>query len=308
MALAVITFKQVFILFILIFAGFFIVKTGIVNMKDKKTFSNILLYLVTPLMVVHSYMIDFDPNIFNNILLAFGLSALLMLLGFVITYIMTIKMKNKNTPIIRFACMYSNAAYMGFPLIQALFGAEGMIYASAFVTVFNLLLWTVGYGLVSHKVHFKEITKSVFTNPVLYAVVIGLVIYLGRIPVSSMLEQPIDLIGSMNTPLAMIVTGMIIAGSKMKSIFCNKYIWFIIAVRMLVIPTVCLALFQIMGVGGMAAQVVLLLEACPTAAITAVFSVQFGYDEDLAAGAVVLTTFLSIIILPLCSMILTVMM
>ncbi len=41
-------------------------------------------------------------------------------------------------PIVRFGCMFSNAAYMGFPLIQALFGSEGLIYASAFVTAFNI--------------------------------------------------------------------------------------------------------------------------------------------------------------------------
>ena len=55
----------------------------------------------------------------------------------------------------------------------------------------------------------------------------------------------------------------------------------------------------------MAAQVVLLLEACPSAAITSVFAVQFQYDENLAAGAVVITTFLSILTLPVCAMLLT---
>ena len=308
MDLALITFKQVFILFMLIFAGFVAVKAKVVRLEDRKIFSNLLLYIVTPMMVIHSYMIDFDPDILNNILLSFGLSALLMILGIIISFIVTARMKNDNTPIIRFACMYSNAAYMGFPLIEALFGAEGMIYASAFVTVFNLLLWTVGYGMVSHKVSPKEIVKSVFTNPVLYAVVIGLVIYLGRIPVPDILEKPVDSIGSMNTPLAMIVTGMIIAGSKIKSILCNKNIWFIIAVRMFLVPVMCLLLFSLIGVSGMAAQVVLLLEACPTAAVTSVFAVQFNYEEDLAAGAVVLTTFLSIIILPVCAMILTMIM
>ncbi len=46
--------------------------------------------------------------------------------------------------IIRFATTFSNAAYMGFPLIQAMYGSEGVLYASVYVTVFNILLWTVG--------------------------------------------------------------------------------------------------------------------------------------------------------------------
>jgi predicted permease len=109
----------------------------------------------------------------------------------------------------------------------------------------------------------------------------------------------------MNTPLSMFITGMIIAGSDIKGLVYNKNIWYIILVRQLVIPAVCFGVFSLFHVTGMAAQVVLLLEACPSAAITSVFAVQFGYDENLAAGAVVITTFFSILTLPVCAMLLT---
>ncbi len=73
---------------------------------------------------------------------------------------------------------------------------------------------------------------------------------------------------------------------------------------------VCLAVFAVLGLlrFGMSAQVVLLLECCPAAAITSVFAVQFGHDEHFAAGSVVLTTLLSILILPLCALVLTALM
>ena len=79
-------------------------------------------------------------------------------------------------------------------------------------------------------------------------------------------------------------------------------------ISMLFIPLASFLLFRLLGVQGMAAEVVLLLEACPCAAITSVFAGQFGYDEDLAAGSVVITTFISIVVLPLCAMTLTMMM
>lgn len=77
------------------------------------------------------------------------------------------------------------------------------------------------------------------------------------------------------------------------------------AVRMLLIPAVCLAVFGLLGFRSMTAQVVLLLECCPSAAITSVFAVQFGHDESFAAGSVVLTTLLSIVALPLCALVVT---
>ena len=104
-----------------------------------------------------------------------------------------------------------------------------------------------------------------------------------------------------------LVTGMLIAAGDLKSIVCSRPIWKLAAVRMLVIPALCLGAFALLGLFrfGMAAQVVLLLECCPAAAITSVFAVQFGHDEQFAAGCVVLTTLLSILTLPLCALVLT---
>mgnify|MGYP005945105895 CR=1 FL=1 len=123
----------------------------------------------------------------------------------------------------------------------------------------------------------------------------------------ALLAQPISLLGAMNTPLSMLITGMLIAAGDLKSIVCSRPIWKLAAVRMLVIPALCLGAFALLGLFrfGMAAQVVLLLECCPAAAITSVFAVQFGHDEQFAAGCVVLTTLLSILTLPLCALVLT---
>lgn len=309
MELAVITTKQVVVLFCLIFAGFACVKTGAVKMEAKKAFSDLLIYLIVPAMVVNSYLTEFNPEVLQNLLKSFGLSAVLLLLGLGITMLFTFRFGGKkNTPILRFACIFSNAAYMGFPLIQALFGDEGLLYASAFVTVFNILLWTVGYAMISGKVHPKEVLHSICTTPVLWSVLLGLILYLGRIEVPELIRQPIQLVGNMNTPLSMIITGMMIAGSRPEKLFGNREIFRIILIRMVLIPLASFGVFTLLGVKGMVAEVVLLLEACPCAAITSVFAVQFGYDEDLAAGAVVLTTLVSILVLPLCAMLLTTMM
>lgn len=301
MELAAITAQQIIILFLLIFTGFVGVKAGVIKMEGKKAFSDLLMYIIVPAMIIDSYMSEFNPEILSNLIKAFGLSAVLLLVGLAVTMLLTVKMKDQDRAITRFACIFSNAAYMGFPLIRALFGTEGLLYASAFVTMFNLLLWTVGYAIASGQAKPKEVLKNIFATPALISVVIGLVLYLCRIPVPEIIKQPISLVGSMNTPLSMIITGMIIAGSKVKSLFANKKLIFVIAVRMFVIPVICFGLFAMLGINGMVAQVVLLLESCPTAAMTSVMAVQFNHDENLAAGAVVVTTFLSILVLPVCA-------
>ena len=144
MELALICAQQVIVLFLLIGAGVAAIKTGVLKPEGRQTLSNLLVYLVVPAMIVHSYMMDFSEEILHNLLAAFGLSVLAILIGTVLTLALTARQKDRRAPIFRFASVFSNAAYMGFPLISALFGSEGLLYASAYVTVFNILLWTMG--------------------------------------------------------------------------------------------------------------------------------------------------------------------
>ena len=310
MELALITAQQVAVLFLLIGTGMVAVKTGVLKLENKQALSNLLVYIIVPAMVVNSYRMEFSTQILRNLLAAFGMSVLSVLLGTVITLLLTARKTGSRMPIFRFACIFSNAAYMGFPLISALFGSEGLLYASAYVTVFNILLWTLGYGLVSGGSSVKEIAHSLVRTPVLYAIVVGLGIYLLQIPLPALITQPLELLAGVNTPLSMLITGILIATGDLKQIVCDRHIWKLAGLRMLVIPAVCLAAFAALGLlrFGMSAQVVLLLECCPAAAITSVFAVQFGHDEQFAAGCVVLTTLLSIVTLPLCALVLTALM
>ena len=310
MELAWICAQQVAVLFLLIGAGALGVKMGWLKAEGRQMLSSLLVNLVVPAMIVNSYRMEFSMEILRNLLAAFGLSVLAILMGTVLTLLLTARQKDSRAPIFRFACVFSNAAYMGFPLISALFGAEGLLYASAYVTVFNILLWTMGYGMVSGSNSPRAIAHSLLHTPVLYAMVVGLSIYLLQIPVPTLIAQPLELLGGMNTPLSMLITGILIASGDLGSILRDKHIWKLAGVRMLLIPAVCLAAFAVLGLlrFGMSAQVVLLLECCPAAAITSVFAVQFGHDEHFAAGSVVLTTLLSILILPLCALVLTALM
>ena len=96
--------------------------------------------------------------------------------------------------------------------------------------------------------------------------VIGLCIYLLQIPVPQLIAQPLELMANMTTPLSMVITGMLLAAGDLGCIVRSKPVWKLAAVRMLLIPTVCLAVFGLLGFRSMTAQVVLLLECCPSAA------------------------------------------
>lgn len=88
MELALICAQQVIVLFLLIGAGAAAIKTGVLKPEGRQTLSNLLVYLVVPAMIVHSYMMDFSEEILHNLLAAFGLSVLAILIGTVLTALM----------------------------------------------------------------------------------------------------------------------------------------------------------------------------------------------------------------------------
>lgn len=303
MEFALITAQQIVVLDLLILAGAVSVKFGAIRPISKNHFSDLLLYVVVPAMIIHSYMTDFDPAVLPGLLQAFGLGFLLMGAGVLVSFLLLRRKKHaprdKDLPIIRFACIFTNSAYMGFPLIQALYGSEGLLYASAFVTVFNILLWTLGYAMVGERLKPAAMLREVFLSPMFLSMVLGLLLYFFRVKVPYIIAQPLALTGAMNTPLAMLITGIIMAECSFRDLLTDRRQLKVVLIRMFVIPVFCFLLLKILGVSGKAAEVVFLLMACPSAAVTSVFAVKFHHDEALAAGSVVLTTLLSIITMPL---------
>lgn len=306
MELALISARQVIVFFILIMTGFFAVKAKALKPEARQHFSSLLVSIVVPCMIVNSYITEFNAEVFHGIVLAFIHSFILIMIGLVIAVLAARRMGKENAAIFEFAMIFSNAGYMGFPLIQALFGNEGLLYASSYNTVFNLMIWTYGYARVSGQTDAKKVVNTIVRTPAMIAVVLGLVIYLLQIPVPELIHQPISSIGGLNTPLSMMITGMILAGSDLSKVIRDRAVTTVIGIRLFLIPAVCLLIYGILHISfGMASEVVLLLEACPCAAISSVFAVQFHYDEEKVAGAVILSTLLSILTLPITAYVIT---
>ena len=306
MELALISARQVIVFFILIMVGFFAVKTKALKPEARQHFSSLLVSIGVPCMIVNSYITEFNAEVFHGIVLAVIHSFILIMIGLVIAVLAARRMGKENAAIFEFAMIFSNAGYMGFPLIQALFGNEGLLYASSYNTVFNLMIWTYGYARVSGQTDAKKVVNTIVRAPAMIAVVLGLAIYLLQIPVPELIHQPISSIGGLNTPISMIITGMILAGSDLLRVIRDRAVTAVIGIRLLLTPAVCLLIYGVLHISfGMASEVVLLLEACPCAAISSVFAVQFHYDEEKVAGAVILSTLLSILTLPITAYIIT---
>lgn len=313
MNLAMISFIQVATLFVMIFLGFLLTKIGLIKIDAKSTLTNILVYLVVPCMIVNSYITtSFNDEVLINLLWCFLFSFLSMVVCAVVIMLISHFWKTDQRNILRFAMIFSNSAYMGFPLIEALFSSESLIYASSFLTVFNILLWTFGYTLVSKSFQPKKIAISLLKTPVIYALILGLILFFCKVQVNEYIQKPLALIGNMNTPLSMFIIGMVMSTMQLKKVIKDVYMWLTIAIKLILCPFITLGilcLFRLfLNLDTLMLQVIFILMACPCVSITSVFAIQFHFDEDVAVASVVISTLLSMISLPLFTMLIAVIL
>lgn len=310
--------KLVVILYIMVAVGFFADKIGKFTQKAAKLATGLLFYIVTPCVIVNSFISNFSKGDSAVSLKDFGLA----LLFFAITYCVAIPLSKlffKNQPaakrtIYRHSVVYGNCGYIGLPLVQAVVGDKGVFYSAMAITVFNIITFTQGV----YQMHEGEDGKAdiklskILINPGTLGLMLGipaLILILGfgfdlKAPEWEIITKPISYIGSMNTPLAMLCLGTFLANTDIKNTFKDKNNYLVGVLRLIVIPMTlfaCILLVNrfITAVPAVVA-VSLMVSACPPSANnTVLFAANFNKDVGLASTTVASSTFFSVLTMPL---------
>jgi len=287
-------------MFIMMAIGFLLGKLKIITGDGNKTLSNISLFLVSPLLSFVSYQREFSPEIAKNLLVT--LAVTVVLYAFQIAAVLLIVPKSrKGSEIERMSLIFSNCGYIGIPLVQSVFGNDGIIYLTMNIAVFYLLTWTLGVSLMTGKVSLKQTAKNLCT-PAIIAVVAGIVFFVLRIDLPDIIHEPLQAIGDMNTPLAMLIAGSTLAGTNILGCLSKWRLYLLSALRLLVLPLMCVALLfgaSFLGADPTVLTIVLIAAACPSAVITTMFSHRFGGDSVYASEIFAITTILSALTIPL---------
>ncbi|MDI9500335.1 MAG: AEC family transporter [Bacillota bacterium] len=297
---SVAVFNQVLILFLIMFVGFIAKKTGIINDAVSKKLSELLLKITNPLLVLSAFQMDFSPDIMNNVLLVFIFAVVANLVSILLGQVLFVRQKNEIKKIMKFTAVYSNCGFMGFPVLESLFGRTGILYGSIYVAVFNIFLWTNGMAIFSSSEKLnRDSIKKIVLNPGIITVLIGIVLFMLSIRLPGPVAEAVDLVGSMTIPLSMLIVGATVAGSRFKELFRGLDIYYITAVRLVLMPLIAFAALKILGFPEMLMTICVLLIAMPAAATTTIFAELYDSDSVFASRVVVFTTLASIVTLPL---------
>ena len=297
MELVISTCGKIAEMFILILLGVLSFKSKLIDESTSKKLSNFLLMLVSPCLILNSYQIEYRPELIQRLFLCLVFSFLSFALNILIVQMVIRPKSGPNIAIDRMGIIYSNCAFIGIPLVEGVLGKEGVFYVSAYLTVLNILIWTHGVSLMVKGGSIKENLKNLNT-PTIYAIIIGLLLFFLQFKIPSILLNSIASLGSMNTPLAMLIAGVNLAQSDLLRSFKSPRTYLISFIKLIVIPMATLLMLLIMGAERNIAFVVFICTACPTGTITTMLALRYNKDARYASEMFCTTTFFSMITIP----------
>lgn len=290
--------RQTIIMLILILVGVLCAKTKIISKDTNKQLSTFVLQIVNPVLILMSFQKEYRPELAKNLLVTFGLSLLVFVVMILLSIILVHKGEGRDTAVERFAATYSNCAFMGIPLIQALYGSEGVFYLTAFITVFNFFVWTHGVIMLSGQRNIKEVVR-VFYSPTIIAIAVGIITFFFQISIPEIPKTALQFIADINTPLAMIVSGVTISQTNIIKILKKGGVYYICLLKLLVIPLAATLVLSLFDIDEKIRLTIIISAAAPPAAMGTMLSLKYGKNSVYSSEIFTAGTILSIGSMPL---------
>ena len=293
--------KQILIMFIILVLGDICNLRGLITKDGTKSLSIVELNIVNPVLIFMSYQTDYEPALMKGLLWAFALSAISFAAAIPFSMIFVPK-KSRYSVIQRFSVVYSNCGFMGIPLINNIYGSNGVLYLTAYITLFNLLVWTHGYMMMKGKRDFSTLIKALL-SPSVIATVLGFIFYITNLRLPEIPYKAMDYISAMNTPLAMLIAGATVAQTNILKAFKGIEIYRVCAGKLIIVPALTFALVWLTPAPDIVKMVVTIAAACPVATTGTMFAITMDRHPQKCSEFFAVTTVLSGLTLPLVTMV-----
>ncbi|MCB2292297.1 AEC family transporter [Clostridium algoriphilum] len=290
--------NQVIVLFVIMAVGFYAKKKKFLNNVVDKGLSELLLNITLPFMIVTSFNIKYEAEMVSNAQKILIYSFLIHIGLIFISKMFFFKLAKNKQQVFRFITIFSNVGFMGYPVLESIYGGTGVFYAAIFNIAFNILVWTVGVMLFTGEKDFKSMMKEV-TNPAIIAVIIGLILFVFSIRLPLPIETSLKLVGSTTTPISMIIVGSMLAEMKFKDAFTNISVYYAAVVRLLIVPMTVYVVLKLLKVDNLLLNICVILQAMPAAVMAPIIAEKYGGESLLASQCVFITTILSGITIPI---------
>lgn len=296
--------ENLFVFLFIIIIGLLIGYKKYVSKEFKDDLTFLLLKVTLPAMIFNAIARPFNGDMMKSGLYTFILALIGFTICFVVGYIFmkVFKVKEERQGIWLMGTTFSNVGFMGFPVIHAMYGENGLFLTSFVNIAFNISFYSIGVFILTKGQEQKSIDwKDMFVNNIMFAVLLGLFIYFTQISIPDFARRLVTMVGNMTTPLSMLIIGLTLSEYPLKEIFNQRLQYALSFVRLLAAPLVIILFFKGLPieVNELMVNVLVILNAMPIAANTTLLAHEYGGDYEFAAKSTTLSTVLSLLTLPL---------
>ncbi len=293
--------------------GFYFGRKGILNAKTNANLSTVIVQITCPALIISSVTTVSHDNpqmVLKLFLAGIIVYAILPFFARAIVEILRVPAHLKGT----FMCMFifSNNMFMGYPVVQAIFGDSAIFYITIFNFPFNILYFSLGMHFLSKDAaigagEFKKEPFSLrkFMNNGIIAAIIALIIYFANIPIPGIVTECLNFVGGITTPLSMIIIGASIASASLKEIKGEKAVWPMLPIRLIVIPVLVWLFMHLFTNDPTLLGIVTVGAGMPVASLVAMGAAPYPRQSKAASIGVAVSTICSLVTIPVMIVILS---
>ena len=292
------TLSEMLVLLFAIAAGFLANRMGILGGGTDKKISRLLLAITLPSMILGSGCTGEALPEAGVVLGTLGVAAVFYLLEF--AFVLAAPPLLGGTPgqkgVWRYTLAFPNVAFIGYPVVSALFGPEALFYAVILVLPVNLMTFTLGPLMLTGAKRFS--LRQMF-SPCVAASILALVLALGRLRPPAMIGEALEFVGGVTVPLSLLFVGSLLAGLPLGRMLASPRLWILTAVRLLALPSVLCFLLRWMGTDPLILGVAVTQMAMPAAVNGSLLCMEYGGDAECMAQITFVSTLASIVTIPI---------
>ena len=311
---------------IIILIGFIFTKKKILSEVTAENLSKIILFLAIPALSYNAFMQDMDSEKLNQSMSLLIWSIIIHLALIFISSIIFKKYGKSEKDVLRMITIFGSTTVFGIPVIQAVYGDLGAMYASVFNLPYRALLYTYGYITISEVKLKKENIGKIISNPVIVATFLGMGVwifqkYLPQISINEngivrsygilridktayWLFKPMQYLAALNAPLSWLSIGITLAGVPLGETLKSKISWKYSILKVSIIPMVLISIFVglkfIVGyeISYIAVATIVIMMATPAATVIATYAINFRKEPLLVSSCSLASSILAVLMIP----------
>lgn len=284
---------------IMIIIGYICAKVNLTGPEFNQHTSKVLTNVLLPATILKA-MSGLGGEITNKelvyvIFLFFLMMGLAGAVGILISRVLSIDQSDRG--ILIGLVMYMNISFVGFPLVETYYGAQGMLFACLSCVPMNLLMFSVGVAGISGNSRDAVNLKKILNVPMI-STLLGIVIMVLKLQIPSLLYGTINSVANATVPISMIILGSSLAAIPAAEALGDVKIYIIAAARLLMCPILTNLLLRLFVDNQILIGAVTILASTPVAVLMTPLCVQYGKSDALSSKSIFISTVLSVFTMP----------